>query len=425
MPGGEGTEKSSRCRMGFLREAKWLNARRVRDYPRIFLVIYAIAIIIVLAASRHGIDQGRRPLGTDFMDVWAAGRLSLRGHPADAYDYKKHYAVQKAALPYKQDVKPPFFGWHYPPIFLLLATALAMLPYVWALFVWMAATLPMYLAAIRAIIPGRVAMTAALAFPGAFMTLGHGQNSFLTTALLGGGLVLLKKRPWIAGVLFGLLCYKPQFGMILPLALLAGGHWRAIFSAGFTVVAVCALSWLAFGTETWIAFFHSLGLTRHYVLEQGPTGWEKIESIFSAVRMLGGGIQLAYAAQMFESVFCTLCVIAVWRSPAVEDGLKYAMLVTAAMMSTPYILDYDLTAMALPMAWLAVTGLRDGFLPWEKITLVVMFVLPVIARLLGKLTTTPVGPVMMIYFLAMLLHRIVHQINAGKTQQEQSTSGSF
>jgi alpha-1,2-mannosyltransferase len=177
----------------FLSEAAWINRRRALAYPRIFLALYAAAIVVVLALSPHMIDPWGKPVGTDFMDVWAAGKLALAHKPGAAYDYAQHFAVQQAALPWKKGQIAPFYGWHYPPMFLMIAAGLALLPYGVALALWMMATLPAYLLTIRAIIPGRAAMMAALAFPGAFVNLGHGQNGFLTCGLLGGSLLLLEK----------------------------------------------------------------------------------------------------------------------------------------------------------------------------------------------------------------------------------------
>ena len=64
--------------------------------------------------------------------------------------------------------------------------------------------------------------------------LGHGQTGFLTAALLTGGVLCLERREALAGILFGLLAYKPQFGLLIPLVLVAGGYWRAIAAAGAT-----------------------------------------------------------------------------------------------------------------------------------------------------------------------------------------------
>jgi alpha-1,2-mannosyltransferase len=387
-------------------KADWINKERVTMYPWIFVALYIVAIVLVLGLSHNLIAPNGKNIGTDFMDVWAAGKMALEGHAADVYDYQKHFDVQRAALPWPPGQRVPYYGWHYPPMFLIVATGLALLPYGWALALWMIATLPAYLATIRAILPGRAALMAALAFPGVFVNLGHGQNGFVTAGLFGGGLLLLEKRPYIAGILFGLLAYKPQFGMLIPLALLAGGYWRAIISAAFTVLVTAAASYALFGIRTWQAFFGSLKLTRTVVLEQGPTGWEKIQSIFSAVRMSGGSIELAYGIQAVYGALAAGAVIWLWRSRAAQD-LKSAALVTASLMVTPYVLDYDLIVLALPIAGLSARGLRHGFLPWEKITLFAVWLLPLLSRALAQYLHIPVAPLVMAMLLLVILRRAV------------------
>ena len=73
--------------------------------------------------------------------------------------------------------------------------------------------------------------------------LGHGQTGFLTGALLAGGVLALPRHEILAGVFFGLLAYKPQFGLLIPFVLLAGGYWRAIAAATATVLASVAVTW--------------------------------------------------------------------------------------------------------------------------------------------------------------------------------------
>ncbi len=387
-----------------LLEANWLNERRVRAYPVIFLVIYAIAIALYLLVSPAMVDPLNKPVGTDFMNVWAAGKMALDKKPAEAYDWDKHGAVQKKALPWKKCMVVPYYGWHYPPMFLMAAAVLALLPYGFALLLWMMATLPAYLAALRAIVPERAAIAAALAFPAVFVNLGHGQNGFLTAGLLGGGVALLEKRPYLAGVLFGLLAYKPQFGILIPVALLMGWHWRAIFSAGLTVVLTAAASYKLFGLETWQAFFNSLPLTRTEVLEKGSTGWEKIQSIFAAVRMWGGSVEAAYAAQAVFAFIAALAVAWAWKRKG-DMRMKGAILVTACLMATPYLLDYDLMVLALPVAWLVAAGLETGFRPYEKTLLAACFLLPLLSRSLGLLGLPP-APFLMLALLWLLATRM-------------------
>ena len=135
----------------------------------------------------------------------------------------------------------------------------------------------------------------ALAYPAVFINLGQGHNGFLTAALIGAALCQLDRRPILAGILIGCLAYKPQFGLLIPLVLAVSGRWRTFAAAAVTVAVMAIAVTLAFGVEVWPAFLASTKFSRIVVLEQGGTGWYKIQSVFSWVRMWGGGIALAYA----------------------------------------------------------------------------------------------------------------------------------
>ena len=388
----------------FLVRAPWLDEERVTGYAWIFVSLYAAISVLWIALSPQLIDPFGKPIGTDFMNVWAAGKLALDGQPGAAYDYARHYAVQAQALDYAEGQEATYFGWHYPPSFMLVAALLALLPYGAALAAWMALTLPPYLAAIRAIVPHRRWLLFALAFPAVFVNLGHGQNGFLSTGLLGLGLLSLERRPMLAGFFFGLLTYKPQMGFLLPLVLIVDRQWIAFLSAAATAIAMSSLSYLMLGADAWQGFFGSFELTRTYILEQGSTGWEKIQSPFSAMRMLGASIQTAYAVHFAIALCVSAVVLWIWRSP-VGIPLKGAALATGTLLVTPYLLDYDLMLLALPLAWLTVEGLRTQFLNWEKITLFIVWLLPLISREIGALGL-PIAPIVLLVLLSFILRRM-------------------
>ena len=179
----------------------------------------------------------------------------------------------------------------------LVLLPLALLPYVWSLIAWTIATAGAYLSVIWKIAPTRDSIWLAIAFPGALVNLTNGQNGFLTLALFGGALTSIESRPILAGVLFGLMSYKPQYGALIPLFLLATGRWRTLIAASVTVLLFVAASLALFGTQTWASFFTSISFTRHVVLEQGGSGFEKLQSAFAAARLWGLGIKSSYALQ--------------------------------------------------------------------------------------------------------------------------------
>jgi hypothetical protein len=395
--------RTSRMQSEFLVRAPWLDEARVTGYACIFVALFALTTVVWIVLSPGLIDPNGKPIGTDFMTVWSAGKLALMGEPAAAYDYARHLEVQRQALPWGEGQETPYYGWHYPPFFMAVASALALLPYGAALAAWTAATLPLYLGTIRAIVPYRRWLLFALAFPAVFVNLSHGQSGFLTAGLLGLGLLLLESRPILAGVLFGLLAYKPQLGLLLPLVLLADRRFVAFSSAALTTVTASVLSYLILGAETWRAFISSVTDTRTLVLEQGAMGWEKLQSAFAAMRMLGAGVEVAYAAQAVVTVFAAVAVIWIWRRPLAMP-LKGAALVTGTLLATPYAFDYDMMLLSLPIAWLAVEGLRTRFLDWEKIALFGVWLLPIMSRAIGSLGL-PVAPVVLSIFLLLILRR--------------------
>ncbi len=374
-----------------IRSGSWLDERRLRVYPSIFLGLSLLSVTAMIAMSHGRFDLNGHPLGTDFSQVWVAGLEVLRGHPQEPFDVARHIAEQRAEFGQDSDV----YGWHYPPFFLAPAAALALLPYLEALAIWQIATLALYLSAILAILrgsglpPWRV-VVAALAFPATLVNLGHGQNGFLTAALLGFGFLALRRHPLLAGLCFGLLAYKPQFAIVLPVALIVGGHWRAAFAAAATVVAMTLASAVAFGPDVWTAFAQSLAFTREVVVEQGAAGFTKIQSVFAAVRLLGGDIPTAYAAQTTATLSTVGALVLLWRSRA-DDNAKAAATIVATLLATPYCLDYDMTALGPAIAFLIVRGTERDFAPFEKSVLAAAFIAPLAARPAATLAAIPLG----------------------------------
>ena len=384
-----------------LRSGRWLTASRLWAYPIIVSIIAWLALGWVLGTSSGGLDRFDRPVGTDFANVWAAGRLALEGKAADAFDAERHAAAQRALFgPRDKD----FYGWHYPPYFLLVAAPLGLLGYIAALVVWQGATLPLYLATVHRILPRRETWAAALGFPAVFVNLGHGHNGFLTAALFAGGLLLLDRRPAVAGLLIGLLAYKPQFGVLLPLALAASGRWRVIVAAAATVGLLTLLTWLLFGRESWVAVLDNLAFTRQVVLEQGGTGWHKIQSLFAALRAWGAPVWLAYLGQAMLAVLLAAGIVLLWRRP-VPFALQAAALATTALLATPYCLDYDLVLLAPAIAWMAADGLERGFLPYDKTALAAIWATPLVARTLVAVTLVPLGLIAMLGLCALIWRR--------------------
>ena len=386
-----------------LRSGDWLTDARMRGYSLILLAICTLAVVGWIAASDGLIDRNSKPIGTDFSNVYAAGTLTWQGRPAEAYEPALQHAAEKAVF---GGSEVPFYGWHYPPFFFAVAVLVAAVPYGWGLAIWLATGLAAYLAAMRAILPRTETLLIAAAFPAVFVNIGHGQNGFLTAALLGGALHLLDRRPWLAGVLIGCLAYKPQFGVLIPVALLAGGRWSTIGAAVATVAALLALSLVTLGGGVWHAFADSMNFTQTVVLEQGGTGWEKIQSVFSAARMWGAGVHTAYAVQIALALLLAAGLAWLWHNDAAFE-LKASALATASLLATPYVLDYDLVVLAVAIAFFARHGLSRGFRDFEISLLAAAWIVPLLSRGVAGVTGIPLGLLVLLTFYVFTLRRAV------------------
>jgi hypothetical protein len=253
---------------------------------------FAAGLIGLLATSQHLIDRNGKPIGTDFSNVYAAGVLTLSGKAPDAYD-------PSPARRRNRRVRRPRCALLRLALSAVLPDdrrLLALMPYALALLCWLAVSLPAFMAAVHAIVPRRETWLATAAFP-AVRRQSATARTHSSPRRCSADFSPAEPSPVLAGVLLGLLSYKPQFGVLIPLVLLVTGRWTTILSATATVAVLIGASTLLFGMSVWHAFAESATFTRTIVLEAGGTGWEKIQSLFSAVRMWGGSIDAAYAAQ--------------------------------------------------------------------------------------------------------------------------------
>ena len=332
-------------------------------------------------------DANGLGIPTDFVNVWSAGKLVLEGHPALAYDWDIQKQVQVAVLGQSY---PGNFAWHYPPPFLLIASLLALFPYAVAYIGWAAISLVPYLAVMRAIVGRPFGLLLGAAFPVVLINTLVGQNGFLTASLIGGTLYLMPTRPLLSGICLGLLSYKPQYGLLFPLVLIAASQWKVFITAGVVAVAMALGSWLAFGTESWQAFFHWMPMFSQAFLTEGRAPWGKMQSIFAVVRYFGGSEPLGWVLQWIMSGAVAVLLALMWRS-RVSYPLKAAALAACTLLITPYLFLYDLMVLAIPVAFLVRIGLTGGFerheLPALGLAAALLFFYPLVGAPTGFVAT--------------------------------------
>ena len=337
---------------------------------------------------------------TDFVNVSAAGRLVLEGHPATAYDWTIHRQAEVATFGPAVDA---YISCAYPPPFLFAAAELARLPYLSAFVIWIAATWSLFALVLWRIVGHRLGLLLAGAFPATLLNAAIGQNGFFTAALIGGTLLLLEKRPLLAGVCLGVLTYKPHFGLLFPLVLAVAGYWRTFATAAVVGIAIALISWVTFGSVTWEAFIHGMPMTAKAVLSDGLAGFGKLHSLFGLVRAFGGSETAAWVFQITAAIISAVGVCIIWRCP-VPFELKAAALAVGTTFMTPYVFVFDLTILAVPTAFLIRLGHPTGFRPGEPAALIaaafciLLFVLLPLA--------IPTGLLAMLIIATLILRRV-------------------
>jgi alpha-1,2-mannosyltransferase len=290
-----------------LKSGSWLNRRRVVAYSGILLGCELLAFLFLIAGTHGWVVPLSHPLTTDFVSFYAAGHLANAGTPAAAYLHAAHFAAEQQAT--ARGIDYVFF--FYPPVFLLICAIFARLPYFVSFVAFETGSLLACLAAIRRILTqgdglnqrseaiNGALLLPLLAYPAIFINFGVGQNGFLTAALFGGATLLVDRRPLLAGMLFGALCFKPQFGLLVPIALIAGGRWRSFTAAAATVAALVTLSLALFGWQSWHDFFIAITAS-HTTYESGKVDFAAFVSMFGAFRLGPARRSLTWSSPRFR-----------------------------------------------------------------------------------------------------------------------------
>jgi hypothetical protein len=392
-----------------LRDARWLNAARAQAYAIILAILLGAAALVVVHARFAPATPGLQP-ATDFIPFYAAGTMVREGHAAAPYTLDALTAVE-ARFAAMADLKLPFM---YPPPLLVLCGWLAALPEPLAYAVFEALGLVPLLLCLWTLLrrPGW-AIVPLLFAPAVLMNLGSGQTGFLSAASFAGAALLLGQAPGLAGACLGLLVFKPHFALLVPVALLAARRWRALLACGATAAAICAATLVALPATVWSAFLTQAAVTRR-VLEYS-TNSHLLISPYGALHAAGASLAAAYAAQAVATALCLgLVITSAWRRPGPQAEI--ATVAAAALVATPYAMDYDLAITLIPAAWLLRQGLSTHWRPYEKSTLATLYLLPLFARVTVLATTLQPAP----FVLAALLWLVWRRAWGGAAGDDES-----
>ena len=274
---------------------------------------------------------------------------------------------------------------------------LSFLAYYPSLVMWLGSTLSAYVLVIRRIAPHPLTIWLALSFPGALVNLNYGQNGLFSTALLGGGLLLLEGSPVMAGVLFGLLSYKPNFFVLIPLALLAGRYWRTLVATMTSAAILAFASILALGWEPWLAYWHIRSLPMQ-ALQQGLASLKIMPTLFAATLMAGGNLTAAYLIQGVAMAAVVGVVVCTW-SRKVPMAIRVSALVIGSLLFTPYASEYELVRLAIPAAWVGWEGYKNGWRHYDKGFVMLAWITPLLSRVMAYENMLQITPLILVGLL--------------------------
>ncbi|HEX8256373.1 MAG TPA: glycosyltransferase family 87 protein [Allosphingosinicella sp.] len=306
-----------------------------------------IALLFLFAAVTAAFVNARHPIEMDYVSYWAAAVLALGGDAAAAYDVAAHKAVELTEVPLNGSMPFP-----YPPAFLLLLLPFGLLPFSLSAAVWTGTTCAAYLAAARRLLPGSGWIAAA--YPAVLVNAVIGQNGFLTAAIFIAGLLCLPRRPFAAGLVLGCLILKPQLGLLLPLAFIAGRDWKAFAGAAVSTLGLSLLGLIAFGPASYAAWIGQMPLYTA-IVSDGLVGWYKMASFYASLRLAGAPAEAAWAVHMLAAALAAAGVWTTWRSDC-SLAAKGALLAAATTLVSPYLYLYDTLLLIVPIFHLLRAG---------------------------------------------------------------------
>ena len=299
---------------------------------------------------RGQMSRGQIP-GRDFINYWSGAKLALQGRVFDIFDQDAYMRALTAF--WGPGLKVHSFS--YPPSILPLILWLGTIPYGLALALWsLIGVAALFVAAWPY---SRSPLTAALILlsPAVAACLDVGQNGLITSALLIGGLRLLDRRPWLGGALIGLVTFKPQLGLLIPVALIASGRWRAIGGAAVSALILAGVGTIIAGGQGWSLYLTRTLAYQRVLLEQSGGAWS-VMTPSPLVAGLTAGLPhgLAWNLQACVSTACLLAVFFRFRRIGAQGrvigGVDILLLTAAGFLAAPYSFNYDMPSLALALA---------------------------------------------------------------------------
>jgi alpha-1,2-mannosyltransferase len=368
---------------------------------------YVWLVLVTTVPYPGKIGLNYNTLGTDWMVLYGAIRSVLDGHAALIFDGDRFTDFLNTAFANRLSEPLEFRPWAYPPSLLLVLLPFAPLGFFGSYVAFQIATAGLLALALRSNGGGSISSGALIAMallcPASAINVIDGQLVFLVAALIVGGLALLDARPFLGGMILGLLTIKPQFCVLVPLALIAARQWRALLGAALSALVMAVASGMIFGWELWQRWFP-------FIIENLISPGEKwIEygrmwgnSVYTCAVLLGAPQRLASGVQLFAALVAAASVILAFRSRlSVKE--KTAVFLTATILAAPHSGPYDALLLVIAAGyWLLSLGPVQPLWCWTLAFLI--WLVPMISPPL-LFAASRFAPLLTVLLIALVLRR--------------------
>jgi alpha-1,2-mannosyltransferase len=396
-----------------------LNASGSRAARAVFFFKFAFACGVLIAGLEIGYllnsplpyDPVGYLVGRDFVNTWAGAKAALTGNPGQYFGFDEFNALLREHF----GADYPWHIWSYPPHLLLFTWPLGFIPYMPAYVLYCVLGGALYVAVV-ADGERRWDHLVLLVFaPAVTMNVWTGQNGFLTAALLIGGLIQLDRRPFFAGVLFGILSIKPQLGFLLPVMLALTGRWRTIAAAAATIAVLAVVTCIAFGPKVWVDYMHlAMPVQKRAITHANGFFLVHMPTVFMNMRLFDVPLPVAIGAQAVMSAVALAAVVwTFWQRR--DPVLSMALFVTATFLVTPYAFNYDMVAFGWVIIRLMDRSDNDA---WDYGLMLAMWIVPFATVLVG-VVYLPGSFLPILAFTVRLVWRL------RRTEQSECASGAM
>jgi hypothetical protein len=327
----------------------FLNPKRLK-YPWFIGGALWLGWLVNLLIGKGNTDLAGHLVGTDFVAFYTAGKIILLGRSPELYSLELAHTIQQELYGGFSFNFNPYLN---PPHYALLMAPFASIPYPWAPLIWIGlglACLWLSVKLLGAEHPTRTFFLTLTWLP-VFYAASFGQNAFLSLLIFSLTYFLWKRNhPLLAGLIFSLLFYKPQFLIGIGLLWLLDWrrNWKALLGLGIGCLIQIILNFWLLPDATQAYFTYALKINTNLMSVEGFPMWNAFSVQAFWLALLPGFKGLAQALYILCALFFLYFFLKFWKKNRNHQAVMFSAAVTWLVLAIPYIMVYDWTLLLVP-----------------------------------------------------------------------------